>query len=122
MSRLIAFLTLTMAASPAMAEGPLPVLPAKDQRELLRSADPVLAYNKRLVYDFNRVILVGRHLIQAPKFMRDDYIQHNPNVDTGLVGFIEFFSKLGGPTAIPKEVPDLVSIQAERDIVTFSYV
>lgn len=53
--------------------------------------------------------------------MRDDYIQHNPNVDTGMKGFKEFFAKLGGPRDIPKELPSLVAIQAEGDFVTLSF-
>ena len=54
--------------------------------------------------------------------MRDDYIQHNPNADTGIKGFKEFFVKLGGPKAIPDTLPDLVAIQAEGDYVTLSFV
>jgi predicted SnoaL-like aldol condensation-catalyzing enzyme len=54
--------------------------------------------------------------------MRQDYIQHNPNIDTGMAGFIAAFSKAGPPTDIPNEVADLVSIQAEGDFVTLSFV
>lgn len=106
----------------AWADGPLPVVPAVDQQQLLKSDNPQLAANKQLVFDFFRVILIGKHLDQLPKFMRDDYIQHNPNVDTGMAGFIAFFSKLGGPVAIPSQVDGLVSIQAEGDFVTLSSV
>src|SRR4051812_12715537 len=107
--RAVLFLSVvTCMSSVAVADGPLPVVPAKDQQELLKSSDHRLAYNKRLVYDFYRVILVGRHLDLLTNFMREDYIQHNPNVDTGMAGFIQYFSRLGGPRDIPKEVPDLV--------------
>lgn len=106
----------------AHAEGPLPVIPTADQQRLLASNDAKLSANKRLAYDFFRVILIGRHLDQASKFMRNDYIQHNPNVDTGLDGFLKYFSKLGGPVAIPDRVADLVAIQAEGDFVTMSFV
>lgn len=99
-----------------------PVTPAKDQQVLLQSSDPVLARNKKLVYDFARIVLAGRRLDRAPDFLSSGYVQHNPNVPTGLAGFLDFFSKLGGPRPIPDEVSGLVSIQAEGDLVTFSFV
>lgn len=98
------------------------VTPAQNQTTLLTSSDPHLAANKQLVYDFWRTILVGRHLDQASKFMRDDYLQHNPNVDTGLQGFLDFFSKFGPPRAIPSEIKGLVTIRAEGDLVTLALV
>ncbi len=100
----------------------VPVTPAIDQKQLLISADPQLAANKKLVYDFTRIVLAGRHLDQAPIFLTEGYIQHNPNVETGLKGFLDFFSKLGGPREIPSTVKGLVSIQAEGELVTFSFV
>jgi len=100
----------------------LPVVPAKDQSALLKSSDPKLAANKKLCYDFYRIVLRGRHLDEADKYMREDYIQHNPNADTGLKGFKEYFSKLGGALPIPETIPGLVAIQAEGDFVTFSLV
>lgn len=106
----------------AKAEGPLPVTPAQDQQVLLRSRDANLAFNKKLIYDFWRTILIGRHLDQVSHFMRADYIQHNPNVDTGMDGFVRYFSKLGDPKPIPSTIPGLVSIQAEGDLVTLSTV
>src|ERR1700742_1500361 len=90
----------------------LPVIPSKDQASLLTSKDPKLAANKKLVYDFYRIVLRGRQLDQAEKYMREDYIQHNPNADTGIKGFKEYFTKLGGPTDVPPTLADMVSIQA----------
>ena len=100
----------------------LPVVPAKDQAALLKSSDPKLAANKKVCYDFFRVILRGRQLDQADKYMTVDYIQHNPNADTGMKGFKEFFSRLGGPQPVADTVPGLVAIQAEGDYVTLSFV
>ena len=106
----------------ATARAGLPVTPVHNQQALLQSADPKLAQNKRLVFDFSRIVLAGLHLDQVPSFMREDYIQHNPNVETGMKGFLDAFSKLGGPRPIPDTVPHLVSIQAEGDYVTLSFV
>ncbi|WP_413944781.1 nuclear transport factor 2 family protein [Bdellovibrio sp. HCB-162] len=116
----ILMINLVFYATGALAS--VPVTPALDQKQLLVSADPQLAANKRLVYDFSRIVLAGLHLDQAPVFLSEDYIQHNPNVETGLKGFLDFFSKFGGPRKIPDTVDGLVSIQAEGDFVTFSFV
>src|SRR6266487_3652236 len=94
-----AIAALEVGCTPIFAA--LPVVPAKDQAALLKSSDPKLAANKKIAYDFYRIILRGRRLEQAEKYMREDYIQHNPNADTGIKGFKEYFSRLGGPQPIP---------------------
>jgi predicted SnoaL-like aldol condensation-catalyzing enzyme len=99
----------------------LPVIVAKDQESLLKSSDPKLAANKKLVYDFYRIVLRARRLDQAEHYMKEDYMQHNPNAETGIKGFKDFFSKLPGPPPpLLDTLPDLVSIQAEGDYVTLS--
>lgn len=120
MNRLMIAAVLALSAAPLF--GALPVEPAKDQAELLKSSDPTLARNKKNAYDFFRIVLQGRHLDQADKFMRVDYMQHNPNADTGMKGFKEYFEKLGGPKPIPATLPGLVAIQAEGNYVTLSFV
>jgi predicted SnoaL-like aldol condensation-catalyzing enzyme len=100
----------------------LPVVPAENQQTLLQSPDPKLAANKKIAYDFFRIVLRGLQLDQAPNFMHEDYMQHNPNADTGLKGFLEYFQRLGGPRPVPSELPGLVAIQAEGDYVTLSFV
>lgn len=118
----IASIVCLVALLASAARASLPVVPAADQRALLKSIDPALGRNKKLAYDFFRVVLRGRRLDQASRFMREDYAQHNPNVQTGLKGFLDFFSKLGGPRDIPAELKGLVAIQAEGDFVTLSFV
>lgn len=120
MNRLHLIFALTTFCSPVFAA--LPVVPAPDQAALLKSSDPKLAANKKLAYDFFRVVLRARHLDQAEKFMTDDYIQHNPNAETGIKGFKDFFTRMGPPQAIEATVPGLVAIQAEGDYVTLSFV
>ncbi|HEX5227130.1 MAG TPA: nuclear transport factor 2 family protein [Bryobacteraceae bacterium] len=53
--------------------------------------------NLDMVLDWWRVVIQGGHLDQAPKYQAEDYIQHNPNVNTGRQGFVEFFSKFSKP-------------------------
>ncbi len=120
MTRLHCALSFVLAATPIFAA--LPVVPAPDQAALLKSKDPKLVANKKLCYDFFRVVLRARHLDEADKYMKDDYIQHNPNADTGIAGFKAYFTKLGGPMPIQDTVPGLVAIQAEGNFVTLSFV
>src|SRR5580700_4350716 len=60
--------------------------------------------NLDMVLEWWRVVIDARHLDQASKYQAEDYIQHNPNVNTGRAGFVEFLSKLPGKTKDP--IPD----------------
>jgi predicted SnoaL-like aldol condensation-catalyzing enzyme len=113
-------LVLVLVCAPAFAA--LPVVAAKNQDALLKSSDPKLAANKKIAYDFYRIVLRGWRLDQAEHYMREDYMQHNPNADTGIKGFKAYFEKLGGPLPIQDTLPDLVSIMAEGDMVTLLLV
>ena len=112
-----AFAAPMFAALPVVA-----VAPAK-QADLLKSSDAKLARNKKVAYDFFRIVLQGRRLTRAAEFMTEGYMQHNPNAETGMAGFKAYFSALpGGEQPIPDTLPGLVAIQAEGDYVTMSFV
>jgi len=86
-----------------------------DHEQLLASADPRVAANKRLVYDFWREVFEGGHTELA--------VQHNPNVPTGRAAFVDFFSKLVKRKPIePRIKAPLVAIAAEGDLVVLSFV
>ena len=53
--------------------------------------------NLDMALEWWRVVIQNRQLDQAPKYQAEDYIQHNPNVNTGRAGFVEFFGKLPKP-------------------------
>jgi predicted SnoaL-like aldol condensation-catalyzing enzyme len=107
----------------AYAHAQLPPKPLASQDDLLKSSDPTLAANKKLVFDFWREVLEARHLDLAEKYMRTDYIQHNPNAETGVAGFKAYFSRLGGPLPIePKIKREVISIVAQGDLVVLSFV
>jgi predicted SnoaL-like aldol condensation-catalyzing enzyme len=118
--RRITLAMIALAAAPLF--GAMPVVPAKDQAALLKSSDPKLAANKKAAYDFFRIVLRGLRLDQADKYMLPGYIQHNPNAETGMKGFKDYFTKLGGPKPVPDTLDGLVAIQAEGDYVTLSFV
>ena len=114
----IAFSFVAVAANAAE-----PVVPAKDQQALLKSSDPQLAANKKLVFDMWRTFLTAHHIDEADKFLAPEYHQHNPNAETGREGVKAYFKALNlQPTAVPDTIPNLVSIVAERDLVVLSFV
>jgi predicted SnoaL-like aldol condensation-catalyzing enzyme len=113
---------LAAACAPVFAA--MPVVPGKDQAAMLKSSDPKLAANKKVVYDFFRVVLRGFRIDEADKYMAPDYIQHNPNAETGMAGFKAYFNAIKPKQLppIPATLTDLVAIQAEGDYVTLSFV
>lgn len=117
----IAALLASLPAVPAVAQQP--VVAATDQQALLTSADKRLAANKRLVYDFWRIVLEAGQLERAGEFLAPDYIQHNPNVPTGRDGFVQFFRQYTRPTAPRTTIrAPLVTILAEGDLVVLAFV
>ena len=48
-----------------------------------------------MVMTWWREVLYRGHFKLAPEYQAETYIQHNPNVNTGRAGFIDFFTKLG---------------------------
>ncbi len=106
-----------------VARAQLPVVPAADQEVLLASADPKLAANKKLVFDFWREVFEAGHMDLADRYMAESYIQHNPNVPTGRAAFVAFFTQFVKPKAIqPRIAAPLVTMVAEGDLVILSFV
>ena len=101
-----------------------PVVETKDQAALLKSNDPQLAANKKLVYDMWRTFINAYHLDEAGKFLAPEYHQHNPNATTGLAVVIEYFKSLKlKTTPVPDQITNkVVSIVAERDLVVVALV
>jgi len=109
------FLFSVLAADPVTAN--------PDHESMLKSDDPQLAANKRLVYDMWRTLVDARDVEAAKKYLDKNYIQHNPMADTGLDGVLAFFSSLGDPLEIPDRVQNpIVAIVAERDLVAIAWV
>ncbi|MFL6698477.1 MAG: nuclear transport factor 2 family protein [Vitreoscilla sp.] len=117
----LALLAALLASGAVRAQ--VPVVAVADQEALLASADPKLAANKKLVWDFWREVLEGGHMERAEKLMAESYIQHNPNVPTGRAAFIAFFTQYVKPKPVqPRITAPLVSIVAEGDRVVLSFV
>ena len=105
------------------ADGQTAPVIAADHAQLLHSDDPVLAANKRLCYDMYRTLLQAGHADRAPDFIGPHYIQHNPNVVSGVQA-LQAFIRGSRPQReiLPHIELPLVSIIAERDMVNFTFV
>ena len=105
------------------AAEPVVATPAKEQLKFLESKDPQLAANKKLVWDMWRTFLSARHIDEADKYLAPEYHQHNPNAETGLEGGRAYFRARNlPPIAVPDHIEGLVSMVAERDLVTLALV
>jgi predicted SnoaL-like aldol condensation-catalyzing enzyme len=94
-----------------------------DQLSMLKDKDPQLARNKKFVFDFWRIVYEGRHLDQAPKYMDESYIQHNPNVVSGRAAFVALFTRMGPPRPIePRMKMHVINMVADGNIVMVSTV
>jgi predicted SnoaL-like aldol condensation-catalyzing enzyme len=82
-----------------------------------RGNENLTAHNKAVVRDFYTTVLIGRDVDAAPRFLRPDYIQHNPDVPTGLTGFMAFFrARFAQP--LPTDYKrELLNVIGEDDMV-----
>jgi len=71
--------------------------------------------NKSIVDEFYNDVFIRHDLSRLDKYMRDDYIQHNPDVKQGKAGFKVFFEETF--RAIPDFKYTLKKMIAEGDIV-----
>src|SRR5262247_4683636 len=92
-------LLVTLCAARAIAQAP--VVGSPDPESLFTSPDPKLHANKQVVLHIMRDLLEAGHWDDAPKYLTKEYIQHNPNVASGLDPVMKFFS--GRPSS---PIPD----------------
>jgi predicted SnoaL-like aldol condensation-catalyzing enzyme len=118
----LAALLSPLTGSPALAQAP--VVGSRDPESLFTSPDPKLNANKQAVLHIMRDLLEAGHWDDAPKYLTKEYIQHNPNVASGLDPVMKFFS---GRPSLP--IPDrnswktrIVAVTAEADRVVVAIV
>ena len=100
----------------------VPVTVNPDYQASLASTDNKLASNKQRVYDMWRILLDAQQVEVAPKYLAEDYIQHNPMADTGLNGFMDFFRQFAQPTTVKPELAHFVDMIAEHDLVVLATI
>jgi predicted SnoaL-like aldol condensation-catalyzing enzyme len=82
------------------------------------SADDALTQrNKALVREFYKTVLINRQVDAAPQFLRADYIQHNPNVPTGLKGFMDAFRERFAQKLPSDYKRELLNVVGDNDMV-----
>ena len=73
--------------------------------------------NKAVVKDFYTTVVIGRDVHASPRFLRADYIQHNPQGPTGLKGFMDTFRKRFAQK-LPRDYKrELLNMIGENDMV-----
>jgi predicted SnoaL-like aldol condensation-catalyzing enzyme len=93
-----------------------------NQEASLSSDTAELASNKRLVYDMWRTLLDAQQVEEAPNFLAEGYIQHNPLANTGLEGFLAFFRQFAQPRQVEPRVNGFIEMIAEDDLVVLATV
>jgi predicted SnoaL-like aldol condensation-catalyzing enzyme len=82
-----------------------------------RADDALTERNKSIVRDFYTTVLIGRNVDAAPRFVRPDYIQHNPQVPTGLKGFMDTF-RVRFAQKLPSDYKrELLNVIGDKDMV-----
>ena len=122
--------TLTLAALilfvgailPAQAQAP--VVASTDPESLFTSPDPQLNANKQVVLHIMRDLLEAGHWKDAPKYLSTRYLQHNPNIQSGLEPFMKFFgTRPENPIPARNEWrTKVVSVVAEGNLVVVAVV
>ena len=79
--------------------------------------DTLTERNKAIVRDFYTTVLIGRNVDAAPRFVRQDYIQHNPQVPTGLKGFMDTFRQRFAQKLPSDYKRELLNVIGDKDIV-----
>jgi predicted SnoaL-like aldol condensation-catalyzing enzyme len=114
---------ILLVAGLGAAQAQVPPVAAPDQLALLKSPDPKLAANKKLVFDMYRSIVNAGRTDLAEKFFTKGYIQHNPNVASGRDALVEYIKKTRPVTPIPDTIGfPVISIMAEGDMVLVASV
>jgi predicted SnoaL-like aldol condensation-catalyzing enzyme len=123
MKQLIAVALLSVVLAPVAAFAQEPVVGVKDPESLFTDKDPKLHANKQVVLHIMRDLLEANHWADASKYLSDRYLQHNPNVKSGLKPVMDYFTTAPGrqPTPIPardKWKTQVVAVLAEGDLVS----
>jgi predicted SnoaL-like aldol condensation-catalyzing enzyme len=117
-------LAVALTAAPVALRAQEPVVGARDPEALFTSRDRRLHANKQVVLHIVRNLLEAGHWDDAPKYLTERYIQHNPNAASGIKPVQAYFA--GRPKLpIPKRgewKTKVVAVLAEGDLVTVATV
>lgn len=83
----------------------------------VRADEASTEHNKNIVRDFYKTVLIGRNVDAASRFVRADYIQHNPQVPTGLKGFMDTFRERFAQELPSDYKRELLNVIGDNDMV-----
>src|SRR5678815_4681600 len=98
-----------------------PVVGVADPAPLFTDKDPVLHRNKQAAMHIVFDLLAYNHWDEAPKYLTERYIQHNPGFASGRQTVMDAFSKFAKAKQIPASTkdytPKIVAVLAQGDLV-----
>ena len=122
------FIVVTMAtllAFTSIIAAQEPVVGSPDPESLFTSKDPKLHTNKQAAMHIVRDLLEAGRWDEAPKWLTERYIQHNPGFASGRQTVMNAFGARGTPRPIPDSKSwrtKVVAVVAEGDYVTVAFV
>ena len=121
MKRILALGISLTAAYFALYGQAVPVTGADDPAPLFTDKDPVLNRNKQAAMHIVFDLLAYGHWDDAPKYLTERYIQHNPGFASGRQTVMDAFSKFSKAKQIPSSTkdyaPKIVAVLAQGDLV-----
>ena len=121
MKRILILASLAAAAFVALYGQAVPVTGADDPAPLFTDKDPVLNRNKQAAMHIVFDLLAYGHWDEAPKWLTEKYIQHNPGFASGRQTVMDAFSKFSKAKQIPASTkdyaPKIVAVLAQGDLV-----
>jgi predicted SnoaL-like aldol condensation-catalyzing enzyme len=105
-----------LLCAPAIAQEP--VKGAADPAALFKDKNAKLNAMKQVAYHIELDLLQCNHWDEAGKWISERYIQHNPQVASGLANVVKYFgSRPKTPTCDKLNLP-VVAVLADGDLVT----
>ncbi len=111
---------LTAPGLPRSARAQEPVVGAANPDALFHSPNPRLDANMQVVYHIEKDLLEANHWELASRYLSARYLQHNPNVISGLAPVVHYFTQVLKlqPRPIPAKLGiAVVSVVAQGDLV-----
>lgn len=84
-----------------------------------KAMSPAEQANLKLVSDWWREVIQAGHVELAEKYMAEDYLQHNPNINTGRAAFVQVFGRRAARDIQPALSPAPVIQFAKGPYVVF---
>ncbi len=113
---------ITLAASATLFGQAAPVVGVDDPMKLFTDQDPTINKNKQAAMHIVIDLLECGHWDDAPKWLTERYIQHNPAFASGRETVMKAFAGRGAPRPCPTDPKEwktkIVSVSVDGDKIT----